>query len=182
MTAPSRTARPRSPTPTPEFDVERVRADFPILTRRVHGKPLVYLDNAATAQKPIQVLDALRTYYTQHNANVHRGVHYLAERATGIYEETRRTIRERGERLRQRVGDTAEEWQEKVEEGYEHAKQRFEEGYETVRRSVAEKRSGAKDAVDAGKAAVHSARDELEQRLEKSRGRRKARTAEEVAE
>ena len=79
MTAPSRTA-PRSPTPIPEFDVERVRADFPILTRRVHGKPLVYLDNAATAQKPIQVLDALRTYYTRHNANVHRAVHALAER------------------------------------------------------------------------------------------------------
>lgn len=97
-------------------------------------------------------------------------------------EETRRTIRERGERLRQRVGDTAEEWQEKVEEGYEHAKQRFEEGYETVRRSVAEKRSGARDAVDAGKAAVHSARDELEQRLDKSRARRKARATEEVAE
>jgi cysteine desulfurase / selenocysteine lyase len=72
------------------FDVERVRKDFPILDRLVHDdKPLVYLDNAATSQKPRQVLDALDDYYTRHNANVHRGIHALAEEATALYEGAR---------------------------------------------------------------------------------------------
>ena len=71
------------------FDVEVVRKDFPVLDRRVHGRPLVYLDNAATSQKPVAVLDALRDYYEQHNANVHRGVHVLAEEATALYEGAR---------------------------------------------------------------------------------------------
>ncbi|HKN40394.1 MAG TPA: aminotransferase class V-fold PLP-dependent enzyme, partial [Acidimicrobiia bacterium] len=67
----------------------RLRTDFPILARRVNGKRLVYLDSAATAQKPQAVLDALDDYYTQHNANVHRGVYTLAEEATAAYEEAR---------------------------------------------------------------------------------------------
>jgi cysteine desulfurase/selenocysteine lyase len=67
----------------------RLRTDFPILSRRVNGKRLVYLDSAATAQKPQAVLDALDDYYTQHNANVHRGVYTLAEEATAAYEEAR---------------------------------------------------------------------------------------------
>jgi cysteine desulfurase/selenocysteine lyase len=72
------------------LDVEQVRKDFPILDRVVHGdKPLVYLDNAATSQKPRQVLDALDAYYTSHNANVHRGIHVLAEEATALYEGAR---------------------------------------------------------------------------------------------
>ncbi|MFC1421350.1 cysteine desulfurase [Streptacidiphilus cavernicola] len=72
------------------MDVEAVRKDFPILQRLVHdGKPLVYLDNAATSQKPRQVLDAMSAYYEQHNANVHRGVHVLAEEATALYEGAR---------------------------------------------------------------------------------------------
>ncbi|MDQ1666929.1 MAG: cysteine desulfurase / selenocysteine lyase [Actinomycetota bacterium] len=72
------------------LDIERVRKDFPILERHVHGdKPLVYLDNAATSQKPRQVLDALDAYYTAHNANVHRGIHVLAEEATALYEGAR---------------------------------------------------------------------------------------------
>lgn len=71
------------------FDVERIRKDFPILSTRVHGKPLVYLDNAATTQKPRSVLDALERYYTEENANVHRGVHHLSQRATVDYEEAR---------------------------------------------------------------------------------------------
>jgi cysteine desulfurase/selenocysteine lyase len=72
------------------LDVEAVRKDFPILQRLVHdGKPLVYLDNAATSQKPRQVLDAMNAYYEQHNANVHRGVHVLAEEATALYEGAR---------------------------------------------------------------------------------------------
>lgn len=72
------------------FDVERVRADFPILSRTVHdGKPLVYLDSAATSQKPQQVLDAVDSYYRRSNANVHRGVHALAEEATALYEGAR---------------------------------------------------------------------------------------------
>ena len=72
------------------LDVARVRKDFPILDREVRpGVPLVYLDNAATSQKPTQVLDAMRDYYEQHNANVHRGIHTLAEEATALYEGAR---------------------------------------------------------------------------------------------
>ncbi|MCA1655856.1 MAG: cysteine desulfurase [Pseudonocardiaceae bacterium] len=72
------------------LDVETIRKDFPILSRLVHGdKPLVYLDNAATSQKPRQVLDALVNYYEKHNANVHRGLHTLAEEATALYEGAR---------------------------------------------------------------------------------------------
>ena len=68
------------------WDVETVRKDFPALHQEVHGKPLVYLDNAATSQKPQAVIDALVDYYTRDNANVHRGVHRLSERATEAYE------------------------------------------------------------------------------------------------
>jgi len=73
------------------FDVERVRTDFPILYRNVHGRTLVYLDNAATAQKPQVVIDAVRRYYEQDNANIHRGVHFLSEHATEEYEGARKT-------------------------------------------------------------------------------------------
>ena len=72
-----------------ELDVLRLREDFPILRETVHGKPLVYLDNAATAQKPWQVLDRMRHYYHAENANIHRGVHTLSEKATHAFEETR---------------------------------------------------------------------------------------------
>lgn len=75
------------------FDVERVRADFPILEQKVHGKPLVYLDNAATAQKPRAVIEAISRYYEGTNSNVHRGVHYLSEQATNEYEAVRETAR-----------------------------------------------------------------------------------------
>ena len=71
------------------YDVQRVRRDFPILGQKIHGKPLVYLDNAATTQKPQQVLDAIVHYYSADNANVHRGVHQLSERATEAYERAR---------------------------------------------------------------------------------------------
>ena len=75
------------------FDVARVRKDFPILEREVRpGVPLVYLDNAATSQKPQSVLDAMHDYYEQHNANVHRGIHTLAEEATALYEGARDTV------------------------------------------------------------------------------------------
>jgi cysteine desulfurase/selenocysteine lyase len=74
------------------FDVERVRRDFPILSETAYGHPLVYLDNAASAQKPRAVIDALVRYYTTENANVHRGVHLLSERATSAYEDARRTV------------------------------------------------------------------------------------------
>ncbi len=83
-------ARPR---PAPAFDVERVRAEFPILARQVNGKPLVYLDSAATSQKPRAVLEALERYYLEDNANVHRGVHALSERATRAYEQARSKAR-----------------------------------------------------------------------------------------
>ena len=75
------------------FDVERIRADFPILRRHARGRPLVYLDNAATTQKPQCVIDALSHYYTEINANVHRGVHELSELATEAYEGARETVR-----------------------------------------------------------------------------------------
>jgi cysteine desulfurase / selenocysteine lyase len=71
------------------LDPERVRRDFPILARQVHGKPLVYLDNAATTQKPQAVIDRIRGYYEQENANIHRGVHWLSETATKAYEQAR---------------------------------------------------------------------------------------------
>jgi cysteine desulfurase / selenocysteine lyase len=74
------------------YDVQAVRHDFPILRERVHDKPLVYLDNAATTQKPQTVIDRLTTFYAHENANVHRGVHLLSERATDAYEDARRTV------------------------------------------------------------------------------------------
>ena len=77
----------------PAFDVSRVRRDFPILAQQVHGKPLVYLDNAATSQKPQSVLDTLSRYYTTENSNVHRGIHYLSEQATADYEDARSKVR-----------------------------------------------------------------------------------------
>jgi cysteine desulfurase/selenocysteine lyase len=76
----------------PGFDVERVRADFPILKQTVRGRPLVYLDNAATAQKPKAVLDAIVRFYEHDNANIHRGVHYLSERATEEFEAARKSV------------------------------------------------------------------------------------------
>src|SRR5438105_8532132 len=74
------------------YDVEKIRRDFPILHQKVHGKPLVYLDNAATSQKPQSVIDAIENYYKLDNSNVHRGVHALSERATEAYERARTTI------------------------------------------------------------------------------------------
>jgi cysteine desulfurase / selenocysteine lyase len=74
------------------FDARKLRADFPILSREVHGRPLVYLDNAATTQKPQAVIDAMSHYYASDNANIHRGVHLLSESATEAYEAARRTV------------------------------------------------------------------------------------------
>jgi hypothetical protein len=79
--------------PSGALDAERVRADFPALHQQVHGKPLVYLDNAATTHKPRVVIDALAHYYEADNSNVHRGVHALSERATAAYEQARDTVR-----------------------------------------------------------------------------------------
>jgi cysteine desulfurase/selenocysteine lyase len=75
------------------YDVAKIRADFPALAMQVYGKPLVYLDNAASAQKPKQVLDRLQRAYTEQYANVHRGLHYLANEATEAYEAARETVR-----------------------------------------------------------------------------------------
>ncbi|MDP2948133.1 MAG: cysteine desulfurase [Chloroflexota bacterium] len=74
------------------FDVQALRQDFPILSRQVHGKPLVYLDNAATTQKPQAVIEALVHFYQHHNANIHRAIHTLGEEATAAYEETRAKV------------------------------------------------------------------------------------------
>lgn len=75
------------------LDIENIRKDFPILSREVYGKSLVYLDNAATTQKPLCVLDAMRDEYLNVNANVHRGVHYLSQQATDLHEAARETVR-----------------------------------------------------------------------------------------
>ena len=77
---------------TVSFDVERVRRDFPVLQEQIRGKELVYLDNAATTQKPLKVADALQRYYTNENANIHRGVHLLSQQATSSYERSRGTV------------------------------------------------------------------------------------------
>jgi cysteine desulfurase/selenocysteine lyase len=76
----------------PDFDIEKVRNDFPILARQVHGKPLIYFDTAASAQRPQAVIDAVADFYRRHNANVHRGVHTLSQEATDAYEGARSAL------------------------------------------------------------------------------------------
>ena len=78
--------------PLTETDVARIRAEFPILKERPHGKPLVFLDSAASSQKPIQVIDAMDDYYRRYHANIHRGVYHISELATEAYEEARRKV------------------------------------------------------------------------------------------
>ena len=75
------------------MDIQKIREDFPILSRTVYGKPLVYFDNGATTQKPRLVVDALVDEYYSVNANVHRGVHYLSQQATELHEASRETVR-----------------------------------------------------------------------------------------
>ena len=77
-----------------EFDVNKIRAEFPALHQEIYKKPLVYFDNAATTQKPWQVINAISNYYEKDNCNIHRGVHYLSVTATEAYEEARREIRQ----------------------------------------------------------------------------------------
>jgi cysteine desulfurase/selenocysteine lyase len=79
--------------PLGAYDPQKIRANFPILYQQVNGKPLVYLDNAATTQKPRAVIDAITRYYEADNANIHRGVHYLSQHATQRYENSRETVR-----------------------------------------------------------------------------------------
>src|SRR5690554_962333 len=74
------------------FDIQKIRADFPILSRKVNGHPLVYLDNAATSQTPRQVVDTIADYYYRYNANIHRGVHTLSQEATDAYEAARHKL------------------------------------------------------------------------------------------
>ncbi|MCU0444566.1 MAG: cysteine desulfurase [Microscillaceae bacterium] len=83
-----------SPILDTKFDVDKIRQDFPILTEIVHNKPLIYLDNAATSQKPQVVLTALDSYYRHQNANIHRGAHYMAAKSTTDYENSREAIRQ----------------------------------------------------------------------------------------
>ncbi|WP_124979204.1 aminotransferase class V-fold PLP-dependent enzyme [Nonlabens xiamenensis] len=75
------------------LDIQKIRADFPILSREVNGQPLIYFDNAATSQKPQQVIDAITEYYTRYNANIHRGVHALSQEATDLFEAAREKAR-----------------------------------------------------------------------------------------
>ena len=81
-----------APAKSQPVDVEAIRKDFPILAREVHGVPLVYLDSAATSQKPEPVIGVMDEYYRQHNANVHRGIHVLSEEATEAYEGARKRV------------------------------------------------------------------------------------------
>ncbi|MDR0970026.1 MAG: SufS family cysteine desulfurase [Lentimicrobiaceae bacterium] len=74
------------------FDIQHIRNQFPILKREIYGKPLVYLDNAATTQKPLSVIERLSAYYTNENCNIHRGVHYLSQQATAAFENARKTV------------------------------------------------------------------------------------------
>lgn len=76
------------------YDINKVRADFPILARKIYGRPLIYLDNAATTQKPLCVLDAMRDEYLNVNANVHRGIHWMSQQATELHEAARETVRQ----------------------------------------------------------------------------------------
>src|SRR3954468_5646795 len=78
---------------TAPLNIEKIREEFPILQQQVNGRDLVYFDNAATSQKPLTVINALVDYYTGYNANIHRGIHTLAEKATKAYEQTRETLR-----------------------------------------------------------------------------------------
>ena len=75
------------------LDIGKIREDFPVLRQKVHGKPLVYLDNAATTQKPLQVINSLTEYYSDYNSNIHRGVHLLSQKATDEYEKVRTRVR-----------------------------------------------------------------------------------------
>lgn len=75
------------------YDIQKIREDFPILDREVYGKPLIYLDNGATTQKPRQVVEAITDEYYSVNANVHRGVHFLSQQATELHEASRETVR-----------------------------------------------------------------------------------------
>src|SRR3989344_4509850 len=74
------------------YSPENIREDFPILSKKIHGKELVYLDNAATTQKPRQVLEAIDNYYREHNANIHRGVHQLSQEASEMYEDAHKKV------------------------------------------------------------------------------------------
>src|SRR5690554_27305 len=74
------------------YPIDRIRQDFPILHREVNGQPMIYLDNGASTQKPLQVIDAISSYYSELNSNIHRGVHYLSQAATEAYEESRKKI------------------------------------------------------------------------------------------
>ena len=76
----------------PALNIEAIRADFPILERTVHGKPLVYLDTAASAQRPLAVINAVDDFYRKHNSNIHRGVHLLSQEATEEFEQARLKI------------------------------------------------------------------------------------------
>ena len=92
------TAVTTAPAP-PALDVAAIRAQFPVLAREVHGKPLVYLDNAATTLKPRAVIERLHRHYAAETANIHRGVHFLSEQATAAYEQ----VRERVQRVPRRI-------------------------------------------------------------------------------
>ncbi len=80
--------------PIPPWDLDQLRRDFPILSQRMHGKLLVYLDSAATSQKPRQVIDVVTRHYEENNANVHRAIYELGERATAAYESARQKVAE----------------------------------------------------------------------------------------
>ena len=108
------------------MDVESIRKDFPILQRKVHGRPLVYFDNAATSQKPKQVIDAMDDYYKNSNANIHRSIHQIGEEATQMYEQAHEKVADftlilplipdaEGEEMKETLGATKTEGGVKAE-------------------------------------------------------------------
>ena len=92
------------------FNVDEIRKDFPILNREVNGYPLVYFDNAATSQTPKQVMDAIVDYYSNYNANIHRGVHSLSQEATDKYEGARRKIQQHFRWVASRIRHLQDKW------------------------------------------------------------------------
>lgn len=119
--------------PIMAYDVERIRADFPILSREVHGKPLVFLDNGASAQKPRQVLDAIQHAYASEYANVHRGAYYLSEKATARYEGARDIVQKfLNARSRQEIVFTKNVTEAINLVAYSYARKRLEPGDEII--------------------------------------------------
>ena len=88
-----------------QIDLNFIRKQFPVLEQSINGKPLIYLDNAATTQKPLTVINEINRYYTEDNSNIHRGMHALAERATAAYENTRKSTENKNKSTYKKINE-----------------------------------------------------------------------------